>query len=218
MPYISLRILDIMRENIESAERNQLNKDDATYTPVEPKKVTHASGDDLESLFYIFFECVTKYAGARGVVAPAWDKQPVPWSRVYEALCGSDGLTSAFYSKKGAMATSQLWTKNITKYFKQLQPIIEEWRLLIWSTVDGNGGTKQEINHDIIREMLEKFIRTYDNESPYLPPPSLPPGPPSSHTTTGSPTFQSTHQSTGGSGSSTRPPQRRSLRLKEKSR
>lgn len=213
MPYISLRILQIMAENVDIVKKSRLEAVNSTPDVASQLiPVTHASSDDLESLFYIFFEFAARYEGACGVTAKTW--KTMPWSEAYETL-GSSGLESSYLSKRGAISQSRWWLERVSNYFAKLKPIIEEWRGLISGGIDG---TKGDIAHDHICEMLERFITTFDDESPLLPSPSLPPEPPSSHTTTGSPTVQSTLQPTGGSGSSTRPALRYSLRLREKSK
>jgi hypothetical protein len=214
MPYISLRILGIMVDNVDII--NNRRSQAANSTPDVTSQlipVTHASSDDLESLFYIFFEFVARYGGARGVTAETWST--MPWSQTYENLGHSDGLGAAYLAKGGAIANDKWWSKRVSDYFAKVKPIIEEWRGLI---SDGLNGTKGGITHDHICEMFERFISTFDDESPLLPSPSLAPEPPSSHTTTVSPTVQSSLQPTEGSDPSTLPALRYSLRLKEKSK
>ncbi|KAG0691624.1 hypothetical protein DFH29DRAFT_1010601 [Suillus ampliporus] len=42
--------------------------------------IEHRPSDDLESLFYIFFEFVVKYGGPHGQLAPTWSRQTLPWA------------------------------------------------------------------------------------------------------------------------------------------
>ncbi|OJA20645.1 hypothetical protein AZE42_11155 [Rhizopogon vesiculosus] len=203
MPYISLRILRTMTHN--SSIVNDLKSKHITSIPeVTPHltQIIHASS-----------------TGAHGETVKTLDKSSMPWSEAYENLRHPSGMSTGFYAKKGAMSESLLLA-GVSDYFKKFTPIIDKWHSLIHHSYDESN--QENITHDHIHDMLEKFIATLDDESPHvLPSPSLPLEPSSSHTTTGSPTFQSTlHdlQPTGGSGSSTGLRPRYSLRPREKTK
>ncbi|KAG1895270.1 uncharacterized protein F5891DRAFT_1194328 [Suillus fuscotomentosus] len=85
VPYISMRILKTMSKNADILKKSKTSinaKKNSTNTNsiAQLKLVEHNPSDDLESLFYIFFEFVSKYGGAHGAVAPTWDKTTMPWA------------------------------------------------------------------------------------------------------------------------------------------
>ncbi|KAG2082121.1 uncharacterized protein F5147DRAFT_783413 [Suillus discolor] len=78
IPYTSMRVLKKMSRNAETVKKTA----DATQL----QQIEHYTCDDLESMFYIFFEFVTKYGGAHDIVAPTWDKLAMPC-----CIAGSQG-------------------------------------------------------------------------------------------------------------------------------
>ncbi|KAG2103461.1 uncharacterized protein F5147DRAFT_776004 [Suillus discolor] len=79
MPYISIWILQSMMKMIDpNVDNNDPSKDVALANAVE-RLIEHRPSDDLESLFYIFFEFVAKYGGAHGELAPSWTRDSLPW-------------------------------------------------------------------------------------------------------------------------------------------
>ncbi|KAG2099254.1 uncharacterized protein F5147DRAFT_814342 [Suillus discolor] len=97
MPYISIWILQSMMKMIDpNVDNNDPSKDVALANAVE-RLIEHRPSDDLESLFYIFFEFVAKYGGAHGELAPSWTRDSLPWASAYEALGKAD--------LKGALGT-----------------------------------------------------------------------------------------------------------------
>ncbi|KAG1864573.1 hypothetical protein C8R48DRAFT_773088 [Suillus tomentosus] len=152
IPYISMRVLKMMSRNAETmkktADANQLH-------PIE-----HHVCDDLESMFYIFFEFVTKYRGAHGILALTWDKLAMPWSDTYENL-GASGLLTTFLSKKGAIFEGDFLMDRVSEYFSEFRPLVDEWRGRIHLTeID----TSETIIHDHIFQMLVTFIAKLDDE------------------------------------------------------
>ncbi|KAG1870494.1 hypothetical protein C8R48DRAFT_670847 [Suillus tomentosus] len=118
IPYISMRVLKMMSRNAETmkktADANQLH-------PIE-----HHVCDDLESMFYMFFEFVTKYGGAHGILAPTWDKLVMPWSDAYENL-GASSLLTTFLSKKGAIFKGDFLMDRVSEYFSEFRPLVDKW-------------------------------------------------------------------------------------------
>jgi hypothetical protein len=175
---------DILKKSKTSinAKKNSIN----TNSIAQLKLVEHNPSDDLESLFYIFFEFVSKYGGAHGAVAPTWDKTTMPWADAYENLGATSGLLATFLAKKGAMSESDILIDRVSDYFSEFKPIIDEWRTRIYrmeSNLDG------AIVHDHIFQMLGKFISKLNDETPTpLPSPVAPPGaPPGAPSRTGAP-------------------------------
>ncbi|KAG2050013.1 hypothetical protein BDR06DRAFT_1011630 [Suillus hirtellus] len=192
---------DILKKSKMSinAKKNSIN----TNSIAQLKLVEHNPSDDLESLFYIFFEFISKYGGAHGAVALTWDKTTMPWADAYENLGATSGLLATFLAKKGAMSKSDILIDRVSDYFSEFKPIIDKWRTRIYrmeSNLDG------AIVHNHIFQMLGKFITKLNDETPTpLPspvaPPSAPPGAPP-----GAPSCTSAPPTAG-------PSLRRSLRL-----
>lgn len=169
-----MRILKTMSKNADILKKSKTSIN--TNSIAQLKLVEHNPSNDLESLFYIFFEFVSKYGGAHGAVAPTWDKATMPWAEAYENLGATSGLLATFLAKKGAMSESDILIDRVSDYFSEFKPIIDEWRTRIYrmeSNLDG------AIVHDHIFQMLVKFIMKLDDEKPTpLPSPVDPPGAP----------------------------------------
>ncbi|KAG1842141.1 hypothetical protein F4604DRAFT_1939013 [Suillus subluteus] len=174
IPYISMRVLKMMLRNAETMKKTA----DATQL----QQIQHYMCDDLESMFYIFFEFVTKYGGARGILAPTWDKLTMPWSEAYENL-GASGLLTTFLSKKGAISEGDFLMDRVSDYFSEFKPLVDEWHGQIHLTDTDANAT---IIHDHILQMLVTFIAKLEDEIP-IPIPIPLPCPPSQ-----SPTLQPT--------------------------
>ncbi|KAG2155764.1 hypothetical protein DEU56DRAFT_906933 [Suillus clintonianus] len=206
VPYISMRILKKMSKNVDilkKAKTINAKKNDNTNSIAQPELVEHNSSDDLESLFYIFFEFVSKYGGAHGTLAPTWDKMSMPWADAYENLGATSGLLATFLAKKGAMSEGDILTDRVSDYFSEFKPIVDEWRTRIYRMESNLEGA---IVHDHIFQMLATFITKLGDELPTpLPSPVAPPSASSTHRTGAPPIVQPT------AGSSLR----RSLRLKQ---
>ncbi|KAG2751365.1 hypothetical protein P692DRAFT_20727334, partial [Suillus brevipes Sb2] len=108
---------------------NNSNNSNNSNSITQLELIEHNPGDDLESLFYIFFEFVLKYGGAHGVVAPTWGKTTMPWADAYENLGATSGLCATFLAKKGAMSESDIMMDRVSDYFSEFKPIVDEWRL-----------------------------------------------------------------------------------------
>ncbi|KAG0705577.1 hypothetical protein DFH29DRAFT_996658 [Suillus ampliporus] len=172
VPYISMRILKTMSKNADILKKSRLSiiaKNSAnTNSIAQLKLVEHNPSDDLESLFYIFFEFVSKYGGAHGAVAPTWDKM--------KNLGVTSGLLATFLAKKGAMSESDILMDSVSDYFVEFKPIIDEWRDRIYRMESNPDGA---VVHDHIFQMLVKFISNLDDEEPApLPSPEASPGAP----------------------------------------
>ncbi|KAG1824988.1 hypothetical protein EV424DRAFT_1538061 [Suillus variegatus] len=88
VPYISMCILKKMSKNTDIIKKSKTTIDakksnSNTNSIAQLELVEHNSSDDLESLFYIFFEFVSKYGGAHGTLAPTWDKTTMPVSEYF---------------------------------------------------------------------------------------------------------------------------------------
>ncbi|KAG1891840.1 uncharacterized protein F5891DRAFT_986469 [Suillus fuscotomentosus] len=168
--YISMRVLKKMLRNAETIKKTA----DATQL----QQIEHYMCDDLESMFYIFFEFVMKYGGARGVVAPTWDKLAMPWSEAYENL-GASGLLTTFLSKKGAISKGDFLMDRVSNYFLEFKPLVNEWHGQIHLTEIDTNAT---IIHDHIFEMLVTFIAKLKDSDEIPIPIPLPYPPPQSPT------------------------------------
>ncbi|KAG2136998.1 hypothetical protein DEU56DRAFT_946284 [Suillus clintonianus] len=159
--------------NVKERRHHQEVKVDAnTNSIAQLKLVEHNPSDDLESLFYIFFEFVSKYGGAHGAVAKTWDKTTMPWADAYENLGIASSLLATFLAKKGAMSESDVLMDSVSDYFAEFRPIINEWRDQIYCMESNPNG----VVHDDIFQMLVKFISNLDNEEPApLPSPEASP-------------------------------------------
>ncbi|KAG1760695.1 hypothetical protein EV702DRAFT_1053381 [Suillus placidus] len=174
IPYISMCVLKMMSRNAETIKKTT----DATQLqPIE-----HYVCNDLESMFYIFFEFVTKYGGAHGILTPIWDKLVMPWSEAYENL-GASGLLTTFLSKKGAISEGDFLMDRVSNYFSEFKPLINECRGQIHLT---EINAEKTIIHDHILQMLVKFIVQLKDEIPIPIPIPIPL--PRSHPQTPQPT------------------------------
>ncbi|KAG2105473.1 uncharacterized protein F5147DRAFT_775242 [Suillus discolor] len=174
VPYISMRILKKMSKNadiIKKSIKEKKNNSNNSNSIAQLELVEHNPSDDLESLFYIFFEFVSKYRGAHGTLAPTWDKTSMPWADAYKNLGATSGLLATFLAKKGAMSEGDI-------------------------LMDRSPNLEGAIIHNHIFQMLVKFITKLNDEepnpfpSPYLP--VAPPSAPSTHRTGAPPVVQPT--------------------------
>ncbi|KAG2079613.1 kinase-like domain-containing protein [Suillus discolor] len=170
IPYISMRVLKKMLRNAETVKKTA----DATQL----QQIEHYMCDDLESMFYIFFEFVTKYGGAHGIVAPTWDKLAMPWLEAYENL-GASSLLTTFLSKKGAIYEGDFLMDRVSDYFSEFKPLVNEWRSQIHLTEIDTNAT---IIHDHIFQMLAMFIAKLEDSDEIPIPIPLPYPPPQSPT------------------------------------
>jgi hypothetical protein len=163
-------------------------KNDNTNSIAQPELAEHNSSDDLESLFYIFFEFISKYGGAHGTLAPTWDKMSMPWADVYENLGTTSSLLATFLVKKGAMSEGDILTDRVSDYFSEFKPIVDEWCTQIYCMESNLEGA---IVHDHIFQMLATFITKLGDELPTpLPSPVAPPSASSTHHTGAPPIVQ----------------------------
>ncbi|KAG1843847.1 hypothetical protein C8R48DRAFT_678596 [Suillus tomentosus] len=197
VPYISMHILKKMSKNADivtksiQAKKNNSNNSNNSNSIAQLELIEHNPGDDLESLFYIFFEFVSKYGGVHGVVAPTWGKTTMPWADAYESLGATSGLLATFLAKNGAMSESDIMMDRVSDYFSEFKPIVDEWRLRIHRS---ESNLQEAIIHDHVFQMLIKFILKLGDEVPTpFPSSSLPatapPGAPSTRRTGPPPLF-----------------------------
>ncbi|KAG1762199.1 hypothetical protein EDD22DRAFT_953352 [Suillus occidentalis] len=164
IPYISMRVLKMMSKNAETVKKT------AADTTPQLQPIEHYAHDDLESMFYIFCEFVSKYGGAHGLVAPTWDKLAMPWSEAYENL-GISGLLTTFLSKKGAISEDNFLMDRVSEYFSEFKPLVNEWRSQI-HLMEIN--TKKTIIHDHILQILVTFIVKLEDKTPIPTPIPIP--------------------------------------------
>ncbi|KAG2130320.1 uncharacterized protein EDB93DRAFT_1255937 [Suillus bovinus] len=191
IPYISMRILKKMSKNADIIKKSKTNTDannNNINSITQLELVEHNPSDDLESLFYIFFEFVSKYGGTHGKLALTWDKTNMPWADAYENLGGTSSLLATFLAKKGAMSEGDILIDRVSDYFADFKPIVDEWRTRINHMASN---AEEIIVHDHIFQMLVGFITKLDSskEETPLDSPLLPVAPLSAPTThrTGAP-------------------------------
>ncbi|KAG1894105.1 uncharacterized protein F5891DRAFT_1195664 [Suillus fuscotomentosus] len=177
MPYISIRILQAMLDlaplevdaNIPGQDADPNNVDNfkvdnnvdlvpqATSAlqnvDFDMDLIEHRPSDDLESLFYIFFEFVAKYGGPHGQLAPTWSRQTLPWASAYEALGNADthlALSTICFAKMG---------------------VLMQGRFLKWGTMVYGANVPQnqvEMTHSGVLHLLDIFMRSIGEEPPPL--------------------------------------------------
>lgn len=161
MPYISIRILQSMMRMINpNLDNNNWSKDvNATKQLIE-----HRLSDDLESLFYIFFEFVAKYGGAHGKLAPSWNQDSLPWASAYEALGKADlkgALGTCCFTKVGVVLDPNFMVQMTSDYFTTFRPLVQCWQALVCLANKPDEKEKVETTHDKVLEILDAFIDTY---------------------------------------------------------
>ncbi|KAG2127298.1 uncharacterized protein EDB93DRAFT_1109314 [Suillus bovinus] len=141
MPYISICILQAMLDlaplevgaNIPGQDADLNNVDDskvANNVDLVPQAanalqnvnfdtnlIEHRPSDDLESLFYIFFEFIAKYGGPHGQLASTWSCQTLPWASTYEALGNAD---------------TRFLVAKTSKYFAEFRPLMQKWGAMVY--------------------------------------------------------------------------------------
>ncbi|KAG1887062.1 hypothetical protein F4604DRAFT_1675108 [Suillus subluteus] len=182
IPYVSMRILKKMSKNADVLRKSKMTIDtkknhDSTNSFAQLELIEHNASDDLESLFYIFFEFISKYNGAHGILTQTWDKTTMPWADAYENLDATSSLLTTFLAKKGAMSKGDILMDRVSGYFVEFKPIVDKWCTRIYHMESNIEGT---IVHKHIFQMLAKFIAKLDDEEPApLSSPLLPVAPPS---------------------------------------
>jgi hypothetical protein len=173
MPYISIRILQSMRKMIDTnLDTNHPSRDDAPANAVQ-RLSEHRPSDDLESLFYIFFEFVAKYGGAHGELAPSWTRDSLPWASAYEALGKADlkgALGTCCFAKVGVVLDPTFMVQMTSDYFSTFKPLIQHWQALVCLANMPDEKERVETTHDKVLEVLTAFIDTYVEVPPINPP------------------------------------------------
>ncbi|KAG1725084.1 uncharacterized protein EDB91DRAFT_1254944 [Suillus paluster] len=193
MPYISIRILQAMldllvplevnvnipndvnsirADNIDVGENIDFVPQDAN-APQDanvPQNVAagthlieHRPSDDLESLFYIFFEFVVMYGGPHGQLAPTWSLQTLPWACAYEAL-GKVALSTICYAKMGALMQSSFFIAKTSEYFAEFRPLVQNWVTMVYSA--NRREDSVEMTHAGVLGILDVFMRSIGNKLP----------------------------------------------------
>ncbi|KAG1831474.1 hypothetical protein EV424DRAFT_1571443 [Suillus variegatus] len=152
MPYISIRILQSMM-NMTFLDTNtnlgNINpgEDIAPANDVQ-RLIEHKPSDDLESLFYIFFEFV---------------------ANAYEALGKADlrGLLgTCCFAKVGVVLDPNFMVKLTSDYFAAFRPLIQQWQTLVCLANKPNERERIETTHE---KVLEILIRSTSIVYPPIP-------------------------------------------------
>jgi hypothetical protein len=178
MPYISIRVLQcMMNMTFLNTNTNRDNDDPskavATANAVVQRLIEHRPSDDLESLFYIFFEFVAKYGGARGELAPSWTRDSLPWASAYEALGKADlkgALGTCCFAKVGVVLDPTFMVKMTSEYFTEFRPLVQDWQALVCLANKPNEEERVETTHEKVLEVLTAFINAYAEVAPTNPP------------------------------------------------
>ncbi|KAG1858301.1 hypothetical protein C8R48DRAFT_775247 [Suillus tomentosus] len=172
MPYISIRILQSMRKMINTnLDTNHPSRDDTPANAVQ-WLIEHRPSDDLESLFYIFFEFVAKYGGAHGELAPSWTRDSLPWASAYEALGKADlkgALGTCCFAKVGVVLDPTFMVQMTSDYFSTFKPLVQHWQALVCLANMPDEKERVETTHDKVLEVLTTFIDTYVEVPPINP-------------------------------------------------
>ncbi|KAG1898008.1 uncharacterized protein F5891DRAFT_499656 [Suillus fuscotomentosus] len=170
MPYISIRILESMMDmTLPDAHTNLGDIDPGKDTNDVQRLIEHKPSDDLESLFYIFFEFVAKYGGPRGELSPSWTRDSLPWASAYEALGKADlrGLLSTCcFTKVGVVMNPTFMVKMTSDYFAAFRPLVQQWQTLVCLANKPEERERIETTHEKVLEILTAFIDTYVETAP----------------------------------------------------
>ncbi|KAG2051088.1 hypothetical protein BDR06DRAFT_1010639 [Suillus hirtellus] len=172
MPYISIQILQSMRKMIDTnLDTNHPSRDDAPANAVQ-RLIEHRPSDDLELLFYIFFEFVAKYGGTHGELAPSWTRDSLPWASAYEALGKADlkgALGTCCFAKVGVVLDPTFMVQMTSDYFSTFKPLVQHWQALVCLANMPDEKERVETTHDKVLEVLTAFIDTYVEVPPINP-------------------------------------------------
>lgn len=141
MPYMSIRLL---------SDLHTIGAHDSSTMQQTPS-------DDLESLFYIFVDFVSKFDGPWGMVI---QPKPSQWADLLEDM----GSRAVSY-KSGLLLVrrNKDLMERTTVYFGGLTPLVQEWRLQFLEADDDNC-----VTHEDIERVLDKWI---SDEAADEPPP-----------------------------------------------
>lgn len=193
MPYISIRILQAMLDlaplevgaNIPGQDADPNNVDDSTVdnnvdlvpqaanapqnVNFDTDLIEHRPSDDLESLFYIFFEFVAKYGGPHGQLASTWSRRTLPWASAYEALGNADthlALSTICFAKMGVLMQGRFLVAKTSEYFAEFRPLVHKWGTMVY---DANAPQNPvEMTHAGVLDLLDIFMRSIGEEPPPL--------------------------------------------------
>ncbi|KAG1784903.1 uncharacterized protein HD556DRAFT_1451289 [Suillus plorans] len=173
MPYISICILQsIMNMTFLDTNTNlgDINPgEDVALANDVQWLIEHKPSDDLESLFYIFFEFVAKYGGPRGELSPSWTRDSLPWASAYEALGKADlrGLLgTCCFVKVGVVLDPNFMVKMTSDYFAVFRPLVQQWQTLVCLANKPDERERIETTHEKVLEILTPFINTYVEIAP----------------------------------------------------
>jgi hypothetical protein len=114
----------------------------------------HRASDDLESLFYIFFEFVIVYGGTEGdrTDAGVLPLAATAWRKAYATL-DREGVwaTGAF---KEHFITDRNPTYQVAPYFRDCSSMVERWRKAIGSATRA----EMDVTHDEIIEVIDQCL------------------------------------------------------------
>jgi hypothetical protein len=127
--------------------------------------IDYRASDDLESLFYIFFEATIIYGGPQGqkegrAVFPTQYNQ---WRGVYEQM-DANGLGISGTVKKDFLTDKSEDTVmyTVAKYFAACGPILQDWRAAIGMAIQGD----RDISHKDIHKIIEKHLKEIESSQP----------------------------------------------------
>ncbi|KAG2101098.1 uncharacterized protein F5147DRAFT_776825 [Suillus discolor] len=186
MPYILIHILQAMLDLVphgvntdvtdQDVHLNHMNSiEDSQDINTDTELIEHQPSDDLESLFYIFFEFIAKYGGPHGQLAPMWSQQALPWVSAYEALGKADthlALSTICFAKMGVLMQGRFFVARTSEYFAEFRPIVQEWGSIVYCA---NGPKNQvEMTHAGVLDVLDKYMQSLDTEQPFSGRPQSP--------------------------------------------
>ena len=116
----------------------------------------HRASDDLESLFYIFFEFVIVYGGPEGdrTDAGVLPLGATAWRKAY-ATFGHDGVWATGALKEHFITDSDP-TYQVAPYFRDCSSMVEGWRKTTGSAIHA----EMDVTHDEIIELIDQCLRS----------------------------------------------------------
>jgi len=114
----------------------------------------HRASDDLESLFYIFFEFVIVYGGPEGdrTDAGVLPFAATMWRQAYETL-DREGLWISGALKQNFLTDTKP-DYQVAPYFRNCSSMVKGWRKAIASTIRAGG----DVTHNEIIEVIDQCL------------------------------------------------------------
>ncbi|KAG1905436.1 uncharacterized protein F5891DRAFT_1183383 [Suillus fuscotomentosus] len=188
MPYISIRILQAMLDlaplevgaSISDQDADPNNVDNLNVDNIidqaanalqdvefDTNLIEHWPSDDLESLFYIFFEFIAKYGGPHGQLAPTLSRQSLLWASTYEALGNADthlALSMICFVKMGVLMQGIFLVTKTSEYFAEFRPLMQKWGTMVYNA--NMPQNQVEMTHAGVLNLLNVFMRSIGEEPP----------------------------------------------------